>query len=47
MYSPTGLMPAGGPQTVLKVLSAFDPTVKGHTVDVARTYTDAFVKKAR
>ncbi|MBC9729508.1 ABC transporter substrate-binding protein [Streptomyces sp. TRM68367] len=47
MYSPTGLMPAGGPQTVLKVLSAFDPTVKGHTVDLSKTYTDSFVKKAQ
>jgi NitT/TauT family transport system substrate-binding protein len=47
MYSPTGLMPADGPQTVLKVLSAFDPTVKGHTVDLSKTYTDDFVTKAK
>ncbi|MER5638707.1 ABC transporter substrate-binding protein [Kitasatospora sp. NPDC002227] len=46
MYSPDGLMPSDGPQTVLNVLSAFDPTVKGHTVDLSKTYTDAFVKKA-
>ncbi|AUG79977.1 nitrate ABC transporter substrate-binding protein [Kitasatospora sp. MMS16-BH015] len=46
MYSPDGLMPADGPQTVLNVLSAFDPTVKGHTVDLSKTYTDEFVKKA-
>lgn len=47
MYSPDGLMPADGPQTVLNVLSAFDPTVKGHTVDLAKTYTDDFVRKAK
>ncbi|WP_441249965.1 ABC transporter substrate-binding protein [Kitasatospora sp. McL0602] len=46
MYSPDGLMPPDGPQTVLNVLSAFDPTVKGHTVDLSKTYTDEFVKKA-
>ncbi|GAA4988781.1 ABC transporter substrate-binding protein [Kitasatospora paranensis] len=47
MYSPDGLMPAEGPQTVLNVLSAFDPTVKGHTVDLTKTYTDEFVQKAK
>jgi NitT/TauT family transport system substrate-binding protein len=47
MYSPDGLMPADGPQTVLKVLSAFDPTVKGHTVDLSKTYTNDFVNKAK
>ncbi|GCB44951.1 ABC transporter substrate-binding protein [Streptomyces sp. NL15-2K] len=47
MYSPTGLMPSDGAKTVLKVLSAFDPTVKGHTVDLSKTYTDDFVNKAK
>ncbi len=46
MYSPDGMMPQGGPQTVLKVLSAFDPTVKGHTVDLSKTYTNSYVQKA-
>ena len=46
MYDPDGVMPAGGPQTVLNVLSSFDPTVKGHTVDVSKTYTDEFARKA-
>jgi NitT/TauT family transport system substrate-binding protein len=41
------LMPADGSQTVLKVLSAFDPTVKGHTVDPSKTYTNDFVNKAK
>ncbi|WP_405889124.1 ABC transporter substrate-binding protein [Streptomyces sp. NBC_01136] len=47
MYSPDGLMPADGPKTVYKVLSAFDPTVKGHTVDLSKTYTNDFVNKAK
>ena len=46
MYTPDGMMPAGGPQTVLNVLSAFDPSVKGHTVNLARTYTTEFVSSA-
>jgi NitT/TauT family transport system substrate-binding protein len=46
MFSPDGLMPADGPQTVLDVLSSFDPTVKGHKVDLSATYTNDFVHKA-
>lgn len=44
MFSPTGLMPADGPQSVDRVLSAFDPSVEGHTVDLSLTYTDSFVQ---
>ncbi|WP_035846171.1 ABC transporter substrate-binding protein [Kitasatospora azatica] len=47
MYSPDGVMPSDGPQTVLNVLSAFDPTVKGRTVDLSKTYTNAYVQKAK
>jgi NitT/TauT family transport system substrate-binding protein len=43
MYTPDGVMPAGGPQTVLNVLNAFDPSVRGHTIDLAKTYTTQFV----
>ena len=46
MFSPTGLMPADGPQSVDRVLSSFDPNVKGHTVDLSLTYTDSFVQAA-
>jgi NitT/TauT family transport system substrate-binding protein len=45
MFSPTGLMVTDGPQSVFRVLSAFDPTVKGHQVDLAKTYTDQFVQQ--
>lgn len=46
MFTADGVMPAGGPQTVLNVLSAFDPNVKGHAIDLAKTYTTEFVTKA-
>ncbi len=45
MFSPTGLMVTDGPQSVFRVLSAFDPTVKGHEVDLSKTYTDQFVQQ--
>ncbi|CAB3787527.1 hypothetical protein LMG28688_02486 [Paraburkholderia caffeinitolerans] len=43
MYTADAKMPADGPATVLKVLSAFNPSVKGKHVDLARTYTNEFV----
>ena len=46
MFSPTGLMPTDGPQSVDRVLSSFDPNVEGHTVDLSLTYTDSFVQSA-
>jgi NitT/TauT family transport system substrate-binding protein len=46
MFSPTGLMPTDGPQSVDRVLSAFDPNVKGKNVDLSLTYTDSFVQAA-
>ena len=46
IFNPTGMMPASGPKTILAVLSAFNPAVKGKTIDLAKTYTDEFVKAA-
>lgn len=43
MYTADGRMPAGGPEIVLKVLSGFNPSVKGKHIDLSKTYTDAFV----
>jgi NitT/TauT family transport system substrate-binding protein len=43
MYTADGKMPADGPTTVLKVLSSFNPSVKGKHVDLARTWTNEFV----
>jgi NitT/TauT family transport system substrate-binding protein len=46
MFSPDGMMPQGAPESVLSVLSAFNPTVQGKKIDLARTYTTDFVTKA-
>ncbi|MGH3500473.1 MAG: hypothetical protein ACRDQA_06175 [Nocardioidaceae bacterium] len=47
IYTPDGMMPKGGPETVKRVLSAFDPNVKGHDIDLSKSYTTKFVKKAK
>ncbi|MGZ5269084.1 MAG: ABC transporter substrate-binding protein [Ramlibacter sp.] len=47
MFTPDGVMPAGGPETVLAVLSEFSKNVKGKKVDLSRTYTTEFVKNAK
>jgi NitT/TauT family transport system substrate-binding protein len=44
MFTADGVMPIGGPETVLSVLSAFSKNVKGKTVDLSKTYTTQFVK---
>ncbi|GAB3399003.1 ABC transporter substrate-binding protein [Amycolatopsis echigonensis] len=46
IYNPTGIMPPDGPKTNLAVLQAFNPDVKGKQIDLAKTYTDRFVKAA-
>ncbi|WP_116137751.1 ABC transporter substrate-binding protein [Trinickia diaoshuihuensis] len=43
MYTADGKMPADGPATVLKVLSGFNPSIKGKHVDLSKTYTNEFV----
>ncbi|WP_343585309.1 ABC transporter substrate-binding protein [Herbaspirillum sp.] len=47
MYSVDGKMPKGGPETVLSVLSGFNPNVKGKHVDLSKTYTDEFVNQVK
>jgi NitT/TauT family transport system substrate-binding protein len=47
MYSPDGRMPAGGAETVLSVLSAYNPNVKGKKIDLSKTYTNEFVDAAK
>ena len=46
IYNPTGIMPPNGPPTNVKVLTTFNPAVKGKTIDISKTYTDTFVKAA-
>ena len=47
MYSPDGKMPPGGPETVLKVMSEFNPNIKGKHIDLSSTYTNEFVDKVK
>ena len=47
MFTADGVMPADGPETVLKVLSSFSRNLKGKTVDLSKTYDMAFVKAAK
>jgi NitT/TauT family transport system substrate-binding protein len=44
MFTSDGVMPQGGPETVLAVLSRFSQSVRGHQIDLARTYTTEFVR---
>jgi len=46
-FTPDGVMPEDGPATVLAVLSGFSKNVKGKQIDLAKTYTTEFVKKAQ
>lgn len=43
MFTPDGRMPADGPETVWRVLSTIDRTVKDKRLDLKRTYTTEFV----
>jgi NitT/TauT family transport system substrate-binding protein len=47
MFTTDGVMPEGGPETVLAVLSAYSKNLKGKTIDLSRTYTTEFVKKVK
>ena len=47
MFTADGVMPQGGPETVLEVLSTFSKNVKGKKVDLAKTYTTEFVKNVK
>ena len=46
MFTNDGVMPKDGPETVEKVLKAFNPNIKNAKVDLDKTYTTEFVKKA-
>jgi NitT/TauT family transport system substrate-binding protein len=47
MFTSDGRMPADGPETVLRVLSTFDRTVKGRSIDLSKTYTTSFVEAVK
>lgn len=46
IYTPDGMMPTGGPQTVLNVMNAFNPDIKGHNIDLSKTFTNEFTMQA-
>lgn len=47
LFSTTGMMPTGGPQSVYNVLKLSDPVVKGAaSIDLNATYTNTFVDVA-
>ncbi|MFJ2304561.1 ABC transporter substrate-binding protein [Streptomyces sp. NPDC087787] len=47
MFTNDGVMPQNGPETVEKVLKAFNPNIQKHDVDLSKTYTTEFVEKAK
>lgn len=44
MFTPDGVMPPGGPASVLRVLSAVNRNVQNKQIDLSQTYTSEFVK---
>ncbi len=43
MFTTDGHMPAGGPETVLKVLATYKPQVKSANINLSKTYTNAYL----
>lgn len=46
VFTQDGLMPQSGPETVLRVLSSVSKTVKDKNVDLSRTFTTEFARRA-
>ncbi|GAU70236.1 putative ABC transporter substrate-binding protein [Streptomyces sp. NBRC 110611] len=46
MFTKDGVMPANGPETVERVLKAFNPNLRNASIDLGKTYTTEFVKKS-
>jgi NitT/TauT family transport system substrate-binding protein len=47
MFTADGVMPQGGPETVLAVLSAFKKDLQGKQIDLSKTFTTEFVKNVK
>ena len=45
--SPDGIIPEDGPRTALRALAGFDPTLKTAKIDLAKTYTNEFARRAK
>jgi NitT/TauT family transport system substrate-binding protein len=44
--SPDGYFPPGGPDTALRTLKAFEPSLADKQIDLSKTFTNSFVQKA-
>ncbi|HQD15106.1 MAG TPA: ABC transporter substrate-binding protein [Ottowia sp.] len=44
--SPDGLMPEAGPATALRMLQTFEDSLKDKPIDLGKTYTNSFARKA-
>src|SRR3954462_12677692 len=42
-----GVLPEEGARTALKALASFEPTVKPEKIDLAKTYTNEFARRAK
>ena len=42
-----GMIPEDGPRTALKALASFDPAVKADKIDLTKTYTNEFARRAK
>jgi NitT/TauT family transport system substrate-binding protein len=42
-----GMMPEDGPKTALKALASFEPSVKPDRIDLSKTYTNEFARRAK
>ena len=47
MFTSDGVMPEGGPETVLAVLAGYSKNLQGKKIDLSKTYTTEFVKKVK
>jgi NitT/TauT family transport system substrate-binding protein len=45
--SPDGIIPNEGPKTALGAIASFDTTVKADRIDLARTFTNDFARRAK
>lgn len=42
-----GMMPDNGPRTALEALASFDPAIRAAKIDLAKTYTNEFARRAK
>ena len=42
-----GIIPDDGARTALKALASFDPSIRADKIDIAKTYTNEFAKRAK